>query len=72
MSSCEKDRIKTSYMISFGWTNLTQPRDIPDAVIREKYEQIISDIYSLKPTTDAIWDVWVVNNKYNEEDIKAE
>lgn len=72
MSSCEKDSTKTSYMISFGWTDLSQPRDIPDAVIRDKYEQIISDIYSLKPTTDAIWDVWVVNSKYKDEDRKAE
>lgn len=72
LSSCEKYSTRTSYMISFGSTDLTQPRDIPDAVIREKYEQLIFDIYNLKPTTDAIWDVWVVNSKYKDEDMKAE
>ena len=72
MSSCGKESTNTSYMISFGWKNLTQSREIQDPEIREKYEQILTDIYNLKPTTDAYWQVWISSSKYKTEDRKAE
>lgn len=72
LSSCKKESTNTSYTITFGWTDLTQPRDIPDPEIRAAYDQILTDIYNLKPTTDDYWQVWVVNNNYKAEDKKAE
>lgn len=72
MSSCGKEETKTSYMISFGWSELTQSREIQDPEIREAYEQLLSDIYNLKPTTDACWDVWIANNDYKTQDKEAE
>lgn len=71
MSSCEKET-KTGYMISFGWSELTQSRDIPDPEIREVYEQILTDIYNLKPTIDASWEVWVSDDSYKAKDKDAE
>ena len=72
MSSCGKEETKTSYMISFGWSELTQSRDIQDPEIREVYEQLLSDIYNLKSTTDAFWEVWIADNNYKTKDKDAE
>ena len=55
-------------MISFGWSELTQSRDIKDPEIREVYEQLLSDIYNLKSTTDVCWEVWIANNNYKAKD----
>ena len=74
VSSCTKDYISTSYMISFSidMNGFTQPKNIPDPEIRETYLQMVTDINNLGSVTNNSWQVEVVNCKYDKEDRKAE
>lgn len=71
LASCAKETKLTQYQITFGTSDISQPRDITDIEVRNVYLQLIDDINNLKTRVDDYWQIDVINDRFSPEDENA-